>query len=66
MKVSQISKVKPGFAKFYRAWRAQKDKEELMVAAALGIAALGAAVGAHEHYQRQQLYRDVHEINKKL
>jgi len=66
LKVSQISKVKPGFAEFYKAWREQKDREELLTAAALGLAAIGAAAGAYQAYQRQQLYRDVHEIKEKL
>ncbi|MEM4217917.1 MAG: hypothetical protein QXZ09_07820 [Candidatus Methanomethylicaceae archaeon] len=66
IKVSQISKVKPGFAEFYKLWRKQKDRQELLTAAALGIAAVGAAAGAYQAYQRQQLYRDVHDIKEKL
>ena len=65
-KVKKISEEKPGFEEFYRLWRKQKSEEELLTAAAIGIAALGAAAGAYEAHQRQQLYRDVHEIKKKL
>jgi hypothetical protein len=65
-KANEMSRVKPGFAEFFRLWKKEKRKEQLLNALAIagtivvGVAA-GAAEGAKEELKRHQISDTVDE-----
>jgi len=66
VKVAEIGTAKPAFPEFYKAWKAEKNKEQLKkglaVAGVLATIVFGVAAAA----QKQQAYDDLRRIREKL